>query len=83
MPKKTKREKILSDIHRKNIRIPAVSNLPTYTLSLSTQSSTSSVKTLKSKNDYSYVYYDLLKIVLFSLLAISVQFVLVWILRTK
>lgn len=33
--------------------------------------------------NYNYVYKDLLRITIFSTLAISLQFVLVWLLRTK
>jgi len=34
-------------------------------------------------NDYSFIYQELIRITSFTLLAIFLQFVLVWILRTK
>ncbi|OGG15123.1 hypothetical protein A2773_04505 [Candidatus Gottesmanbacteria bacterium RIFCSPHIGHO2_01_FULL_39_10] len=88
MPKKTKREKLLSDIHKKKLKIHSPEVTPPFTLSLPKQSinqlSTQVVKiTAKGRTDYAYVHKDLIKIILFSLLAISVQFVLVWFLRTK
>lgn len=99
MPKKSKKKKILADIRRKHISIPQPlsssfslklpenvlkEKLPNSTFSLPTQTHPRTLERSSNiKSGYQSVYKDLLKITIFSVLALLIQFVLVWILRTK
>lgn len=85
MPKKTKKHKVLADKRRTNIYLQN-GQPPTFSYSLNTDRL--KIDRLDSPKldvtaQYSYVGRDLLKIAFFALLAISIQIVLVFLLRTK
>jgi hypothetical protein len=90
MPKKTKKEKILASLHRKLRQADSASNIVksqnSTTSNLSRHTVTSSfqykensvpkVQTLIFKADYTYVKHDLIRITIFTSMAIIAQGVL-------
>ena len=96
MPKKTKKEKILAQLHRKmekyspdnppvvkyqnKSHIPARSTLLPKHL-FSDNQSTTTVKTTTFATDYTYIKHDLIKITLFTAVALIFQGVLYYLLR--
>jgi len=106
MPKKTKKQKLLADIHRKLQTTQIVKNSSSVRaestlvnsqnqVSLSSQLETKSPtfvyqkdivtkpKTLTATSNYSYVTRDLLKITIFTFLALVFQGVVYFLLRTN
>lgn len=99
MPKKTKKQKILAQLHRKLAFTPpdtsanfvkSQNQIPTTHAQSPTPSnfvySLGAVvkpNSTKSPHDYSYVKYDLIRITIFTLFAITLQSVLYFLLRTR
>ncbi len=98
MPKKTKKQKLLAELHRK---ISVVSSYTPQFVKTQNKTTASSVlqnnlsqysydnravtttKTLKSDLDYSYIKTDMVKILVFTLFALISQGVLYFFLRTR
>lgn len=96
MPKKTKRQKILAELHRK-LKSPAITEpqfVKSQNISLTTSSFTpampifhisdkivSKPKTTESLLDYSYVRHDLIRITIFTLFAFIFQGMLYFLLQ--
>lgn len=98
MPKKTKKQKLLAELHRK---ISVVSSYTPQFVKTQNKTTASTVlqnnlsqysydnqtvtttKTLKSDLDYSYIKTDMVKILVFTLFALISQGVLYFFLRTR
>ena len=98
MPKKTKKQKLLAELHRK---ISVVSSYTPQFVKTQNNTAASTVlknnlsqysydnravtttKTLKSDLDYSYIKTDMVKILVFTLFALISQGVLYFFLRTR
>lgn len=97
MPKKTKREKILAELHRKLITLDAstksvksqnqigMPQAQSVKLSSFTYHSGSVTKpnSLQKESSYAYIKHDLIRITIFTLFATIFQSVLYFLLRTR
>ncbi len=105
MPKKTKKQKLLADLHKKIYLTTThqisdtqdmpdlvkgqnsplhLSQTPIYTTSLEfINKNVVKAKTLKSDTSYNFVRNDLIKITIFTILALSLQGVLYFVIRTR
>lgn len=98
MPKKTKKQKLLAELHRKISVVSSYSpqfvktqNITSDTASQQNNHSpysydkqvVTTTKTLKLNSDYSHIKSDLVKILIFTLFALISQGVLYFFLRTR
>ena len=98
MPKKTRKQKLMAEKRRKEIKIsPSIPYVPqtstlesNYKFSFNNTGQSNPVVNISRHdstnaidvNQYAYVYHDLLKISIFALLAFGAEIVLVFLLRT-
>lgn len=105
MPKKTKKQKILAQLHRKTIfSVPGQTNhpssnpdlvksqnnysiqnqLPVYSNSFKYAKDTvAKAKNMKITPSYTHVQHDLIRITIFTILALAIQGMLYFLLRTR